>query len=195
MATQSSCIWKLVKFDLFCCSARHAISVHLNFHETSIMKDNMTFVIQINVKFVFHKNYEAHKLFKDILYIPGGRGHERIALTDDLYLPSNHTGSFTGEIILGQNFYDMLYLKKIIRFLVYKVRLRYNEVGLSYFWLTLVFWHSNWGRILYFDIRNPILTIRTEAEYRILTFKILFWLSNWAEYLNLTFKILFWHSK
>ena len=35
-------------------------------------------------KYVFLKNYQAHKLFKDILYIPGGRDHERITLTDDL---------------------------------------------------------------------------------------------------------------
>ena len=32
----------------------------------------MTYVIQINAKYVFHKNYQAHKLFKDIVYIPGG---------------------------------------------------------------------------------------------------------------------------
>ena len=44
----------------------------------------MTYVIQINVKYVFHKNYQAHKLFKDLLYIPGGGDRERIALTDDL---------------------------------------------------------------------------------------------------------------
>ena len=43
----------------------------------------MTYVIQINVKCVFLKNYQAHKLFKDILYIPGGRDREHIALTDD----------------------------------------------------------------------------------------------------------------
>ena len=58
-----------------------------------------------------------------------------------------------------------------------------------------LFWHSNWGRISHFDILNHILTfkqqpniafwhsksyfdIRTGAEYRILTFKILFWHSN-----------------
>ena len=41
-------------------------------------------VIQINVKCVFHKNYQAHKFFQDILNIPGGGDHERIALTDDL---------------------------------------------------------------------------------------------------------------
>ena len=29
-------------------------------------------VIQINVKYVFHKIYQVHKLLKDILYIPGG---------------------------------------------------------------------------------------------------------------------------
>ena len=44
----------------------------------------MTYVIQINVKYVFHKNYQAHKLFKDILYIHGGGDRERIPLTDDL---------------------------------------------------------------------------------------------------------------
>ena len=32
----------------------------------------MKYVIQIHVKYVFDKNYQAHKLFKDILYIPGG---------------------------------------------------------------------------------------------------------------------------
>ena len=42
----------------------------------------MTYVIQINIKYVFHKNYQAHKLFKDILYIP--EDYERITLTDDL---------------------------------------------------------------------------------------------------------------
>ena len=44
----------------------------------------MTYVIQINVKYVFLKNYQAHKLFKDILYIPDGVDCERNALTDDL---------------------------------------------------------------------------------------------------------------
>ena len=44
----------------------------------------MTYVIQINVKYIFLKNCQAHKLFEDILYIPGGGDHERIALTDDL---------------------------------------------------------------------------------------------------------------
>ena len=32
----------------------------------------MLYVIQINAKYVFRKNYQARKLFKDILYIPGG---------------------------------------------------------------------------------------------------------------------------
>ena len=44
----------------------------------------MAFVTQMNVKYVFLKNYQAHKLFKDILYIPDGGDHERIALTGDL---------------------------------------------------------------------------------------------------------------
>ena len=70
----------------------------------------MTYVIQINVKYVFHKYYQVHKLFKDILYIPGGGDHERIALTDDLWLPSNHKRSFTWVIIFGQNVNDVLNL-------------------------------------------------------------------------------------
>ena len=79
----------------------------------------------------------------------------------------------------------------------------------------IFFWHSNWVRISNFIIQNPILTfelkpnivfwhsksfydirtgrvshfdIRTEAEYRILTFKVLFWYSNWGRISNL------WHS-
>ena len=67
----------------------------------------MTYVIQINVKYVFHKYYQAHKLFKDILYILGGGDHEHITLTDDLKLPSNHKRSYIGVIILGQNVYDL----------------------------------------------------------------------------------------
>ena len=62
----------------------------------------MTNVVQINVKYVLLKNYQAHKLFKDKLYIPGGGDHERIALTGDLQLPSNHNRNFVGVIILGQ---------------------------------------------------------------------------------------------
>ena len=54
----------------------------------------MIYVIQMNVKYVFYKNYTAHKLFNDILYIPGDWDRERIALTDDLQLPSNHNRSF-----------------------------------------------------------------------------------------------------
>ena len=59
----------------------------------------MLYVIQINVKYVFHKNYQAHKLFKDILYIPGGWEREPIDLTDDLQLPSNYNGSLTNIIL------------------------------------------------------------------------------------------------
>ena len=60
-----------------------------------------------------------------------------------------------------------------------------------------LFRHLNWGRMSYFYIRNPNLTfeprpniifwhskayfdIQTEAEIPILTFKILFWRSNWS---------------
>ena len=70
----------------------------------------MIYVIQINVKYVFHKKYQARKLFKYILYIPGGWDRERIDLTDDLQLPSNHDGSFTNIILQGQkidNIWDL----------------------------------------------------------------------------------------
>ena len=67
----------------------------------------MIYVIQINVKYFFYKNYQARKLFKDILYIPGGCEHERIALTDDLQLPSDHNRSFTRVILQGQNIRDI----------------------------------------------------------------------------------------
>ena len=32
----------------------------------------MIYVIQIHVKYVFQKNYQARKLFKDILFFHGG---------------------------------------------------------------------------------------------------------------------------
>ena len=99
------------------------------------------------------------------------------------------------------------------------------RTGTEYRILTyeILFWHSNSGQISNFDIQNPILTfefgpniefwhlksyfdIRTWAEYRILTFKILFWHSNLDRKSNfdiqnpiLTFEfgpnIEFWHSK
>ena len=86
-----------------------------------------------------------------------------------------------------------------------------------------LFWHSLWVGISYFYIQKPILTfalsrnilfchlksyfdIRTQPENPILTFKILFWHSQWVgiSYFDiqnpvLTFamsqNILFWHSK
>ena len=67
----------------------------------------MIYVIPINVKYVFHKNYQACKLFKDILYIPGGLDRERIALIEDLQLPSNHNRSFTRIVLQGQNNNDI----------------------------------------------------------------------------------------
>ena len=73
-------------------------------------KDNMIYVIQINVKYVFQNNYQAHKLFKDIQYIHSGWDRECIDLTDDLQLPSNYNRSFTGTIIQGQSIDDIWYL-------------------------------------------------------------------------------------
>ena len=67
----------------------------------------MIYVVQINVKYVFQKRYQARKLFKDILYISGGFDRERIDLTDDLQLPSNHNRSFTRINLQGQNIDDI----------------------------------------------------------------------------------------
>ena len=63
----------------------------------------MIYVIKINAKYAFHKNYQVHKLLKDILFIPGGLELERIALSDELQLPSNHNR----VILQGQNIYDI----------------------------------------------------------------------------------------
>ena len=88
----------------------------------------MIYAIQINVKYDFHKNYQAHKLFKGILYIPGGWDRERIDMSD-LKLPSNHNRSFTGVLLYGLHIYDMSYLKDIITFVVYNTKLKCYEVG------------------------------------------------------------------
>ena len=69
----------------------------------------MIYVFQINAKYVFQKNYQACKLFKNILYVHGGWDRERIALTGDLQLPSNHNRSFTMVILQGQNIDDIWY--------------------------------------------------------------------------------------
>ena len=65
------------------------------------MKNNMInyLIFKMKSKYIFHKNYQAHKLFKDILYIPGYWVCEYINLTDDLQLRSNHNRSSTRVII------------------------------------------------------------------------------------------------
>ena len=70
----------------------------------------MIYVTQTNVKYVFQKNYQARKLFKDILYIHGVWDRECLDLTYDLQLPSNHNRSFTRIILQGQNIDDIWYL-------------------------------------------------------------------------------------
>ena len=59
----------------------------------------MIYVFKIYVKYIFHKKYQACKLFKDILYIPGGWDRERTNLTDDRQLPSNHNIIFIRVIL------------------------------------------------------------------------------------------------
>ena len=98
------------------------------------------------------------------------------------------------------------------------------QSGPEYFISTLeiLFRHSNSDRITHFNIRNPILTfafgpniafwhsksyfnIRMQADNRILTFEVLFWLSNsrrishfdvWIHFLTFELRpnIAFWQS-
>ena len=148
--------------------------------------------------------------------------------------------SIKGEVSL---FFVFRFSFFVFRFSFFDIRI---WAGYRILTFKILFWHSNSGRISHFDIQNPILTfefgpniefwhsksyfdIRTWTEYRILTFKILFWhsisgrISNidiqnpiltfefgpniafwhsksyfdirtWTEYRILTFKILFWHS-
>ena len=111
----------------------------------------------------------------------------------------------------------------------FDIRISYFDIRISYFdienpillwnwWLKslfdiqILFWHSNWGRISYFENQNSsfemrpntlfgysksYFDIRTKAGYHILILNIIFWRSNRteAECRILTFKILFWHSK
>ena len=51
----------------------------------------------------YTKTIKLASFLKDILYIPVDCVCERIDLTDDLQLPSNHNGSFTNIILQGQN--------------------------------------------------------------------------------------------
>ena len=55
----------------------------------------------------FTKTIKHASSLKNILCIPGGCDRERIDLTDDLQLPSNHNGSFTRIILRGQNIDDI----------------------------------------------------------------------------------------
>ena len=96
------------------------------------------------------------------------------------------------------------------RILTFEILILTFEVGrISNFDIrNLFFLHSSWDGISNFDIQKSYFDIRTWAEYRILTFEILFWHSNWGPYIEfchsksyfgtefriMTFKFLFWHS-
>ena len=58
----------------------------------------------------------------------------------------------------------------------------------------ILFWHSNWGQISYFDIQYPILTFIIEPNVGFWYWKILFWhsISDRISYFDI--QILFWHS-
>ena len=70
----------------------------------------------------------------------------------------------------------------------------------------ILFWHSNWGPISYFDIQSPILTFKIEPNVVFLHLKILFWhsISDRISYfdiqnpiltLELRRNIILWHLK
>ena len=58
----------------------------------------------------------------------------------------------------------------------------------------ILFWHSNSGRISNFVIQNPILTFELGPNIEFWHSKSYFDIRTWTEYRILTFKILFWHS-
>ena len=59
----------------------------------------------------------------------------------------------------------------------------------------ILFWHSNWGGMSYFDIQYLILTFEIGLNIVFWWSKSYFDIRNRAESRILTFKILFWHSK
>ena len=96
------------------------------------------------------------------------------------------------------------------------------RANITFLTLKTLFWHSYWRRISYFDIQNPIVTLKLRPNIEIRHsnsyFDIVFWHSTcnltselgmnilfghsksyieiraWAEYRILTLKFLFWHS-
>ena len=64
MATNSS----FQKGMIFC----HSIYMKKVMKLLAFIFEQPSYVIQINVKYVFHIKYQAHKLFKYILYIISG---------------------------------------------------------------------------------------------------------------------------
>ena len=55
------------------------------------------------------------------------------------------------------------------------------------------FFHSKSGRISYFDLQNPILTLEIGPNIVLWHSKSYFDIRTWDEYHIVTFKILFWH--
>ena len=70
----------------------------------------MICVNQINVKYVFHKNCQAHKRFKTYcIFLVAEVMNASIWLVI-CGLPSNLKRSSTGVILKDQNIYDILYM-------------------------------------------------------------------------------------
>ena len=63
-----------------------------------------------------------------------------------------------------------------------------------YFDSEILFWHSNWDRMSNFDNRNPDITFKLSPNFVFCHSKSYSDIPNKAEYRILTFEILFWHS-
>ena len=58
----------------------------------------------------------------------------------------------------------------------------------------ILYWHSNWDRISNFVIRSPILTFQLGPDIILWHSECFFGILIGTEYRILTFEILFWHS-
>ena len=125
----------------------------------------MIYVIQINVKYVFHKIYQVHifQLFKDILYIPGGWDLERIALSYELQLPSNHTISkfyifvHIDKIYVGTVTHHFSHISTRVMVLVFTPKFRFRSIsweknGQNYTWDRYSLFSQTCTRVMALDL-------------------------------------------
>ena len=93
--------------------------------------------------------------------------------------------------VIRFSFFAFRFSLFVFRFSFFVIRF---SIFVFRFWF-FVFWHSKSGWISYFDIQNPILTFKLRPNIVFWHTKSYFDIRTGAEYRILTFKILFWHSK